>query len=157
MNNIRLIRNPFAAFIALVFSVATPASLLANDLSDVEFLNSKPASKRLPFSEIVRVDNTLYLSGKIGIDPKTGKLAEGGFEAEAKQTLDNIKTTLNKHGFDMHHVVKCLVMLTDIDDFPAFNKVYTQYFTPPYPARSAFAVKALALNSLVEVECIAAI
>ena len=57
----------------------------------------------------------------------------------------------------MHHVVKCLVMLTDIDDFPAFNKVYTQYFTPPYPARSAFAVKALALNSLVEVECIAAI
>ena len=123
----------------------------------IEFLNSKPASKNLPFSEIVRVENTLYLSGQIGFDPKTGKLVDGGLKAEAVQTLANIENSLNKYGYSMNNVVKCTVMLTDIADFKVFNQVYTRYFLPPYPARSAFAVKALALNASVEVECIAAV
>ena len=123
----------------------------------VKYLNTQPANKALPFSEAVKVGNTLYLSGKIGFNPKTGKLAEGGFEAETHQTLTNIKQTLHKYGYDMSAVVKCMVMLTDIKQFKAFNNIYTQYFTPPYPARSAFAVNELALNSLVEVECIAVV
>lgn len=123
--------------------------------SEVEFLNSKPASARLPFSEAVRVGNTLYLSGQIGFNQETGKLASGGFKAETHQTLTNIKNTLEKYGASTKDVFKCLVMLTDINDFAEFNKIYTQYFTPPYPARSAFSVKELALGSLVEVECIA--
>ena len=127
----------------------------AHTANTVDFLNSRPVSAKLPFSEIVRVENTLYLSGQIGINPATKKLAEGGFTAEAEQTLTNIKQTLKRHGYAMNQVVKCTVMLTDITDFKAFNEIYTSYFSPPYPARSAFAVNGLALNSKVEVECIA--
>lgn len=123
--------------------------------SDVEYLNSKPANNKLPFSEAVRVGNTLYLSGQVGFDSKAGKLAPGGFVPEARQTMENIKTTLEKYGYSTKDVVKCLVMLTDIKDFAQFNEIYTEYFTPPYPARSAFAVSELAIGSLVEVECIA--
>lgn len=129
----------------------------AKTTKSVEFLNSRPASATLPFSDIVRVENTLYLSGQIGINPATDKLVKGGIKAEAKQTLTNIKQTLNKHGYAMNQVVKCTVMLTDIADFKSFNEVYTSFFSPPYPARSAFAVNKLVLNSVLEVECIASI
>jgi reactive intermediate/imine deaminase len=129
----------------------------AHATNAVEFLNSKSASAKLPFSEIVRVNNTLYLSGQIGINPETKKLVEGGFIAEAKQTLTNIEQVLLKHGYSMKQIVKCTVMLTNITDFNSFNEVYTSFFSPPYPARSAFAVKKLALDSTVEVECIASV
>jgi len=122
--------------------------------SNVDFLNTGKANPNLPFSQIVKAGNTLYMSGQIGINPATGKLAAGGFEGEAKQTLENIKRTLELHNYSMSNIVKCTVMLTDISDFKAFNAIYTQYFSAPYPARSAFAVKALALDSSVEVECI---
>ena len=125
--------------------------------SNVDFLNTGKANPNLPFSQIVKAGNTLYMSGQIGIIPETGKLAAGGFEGEAKQTLENIKRTLEQHNYSMSNIVKCTVMLTNINDFKAFNAIYTQYFSAPYPARSAFAVKALALDSLVEVECIGAI
>ena len=129
----------------------------ANTDQRIEFLNSKPSNKALPFSEVVKVGKTLYLSGQIGWNAEIGKLAEGGFEGEAHQVMKNIKGTLTKHGYQMSDVVKCLVMLTDIKQFKAFNQVYTQYFSAPYPARSAFAVSELAVGSLVEVECIAAV
>mgnify|MGYP003671757920 CR=1 FL=1 len=105
--------------------------------SNVDFLNTGKANPNLPFSQIVKAGNALYMSGQIGINPVT-----------------NIKRTLEQHNYSMSNIVKCTVMLTDINDFKAFNAIYTQYFSAPYPARSAFAVKALALDSLVEVECI---
>lgn len=123
--------------------------------AEVEFLNSKPSSKSLPFSEAVKVGNTLYLSGQIGFDSKEKKLVSGGLKAEAAQALDNIKASLIKYDYKMQDVVKCMVMLTDINDFKAFNEVYVTYFKPPYPARSAFTVKELAINSIVEIECMA--
>ena len=143
-------------------SLLTVITLLLNNSTfakevksnSVEFLNTKPASVQLPFSEIVRVESTLYLSGQIGINPKSKQLVKGGVKAEIHQTLTNIKQTLQKHGYSMNSVVKCTVMLTDITDFKLFNQIYTSYFTPPYPARSAFAVNKLALNASVEVECI---
>lgn len=122
--------------------------------SNSEFLNTGKVNPNLPFTQIVKVGNTLYMSGQVGVNPATGKLAAGGFEGETKQTLENIKRTLEQHNYSMSNIVKCTVMLTDINDFKAFNAIYTQYFSAPYPARSAFAVKALALDSLVEVECI---
>jgi len=125
--------------------------------SNVDFLNTGKANPNLPFSQIVKAGNTLYMSGQIGINPATGKLAAGGFEGEAKQALENIKRTLEQHNYSMSNIVKCTVMLTNINDFKAFNAIYTQYFSAPYPARSAFAVNALALDSLVEVECIGAV
>ncbi len=125
--------------------------------SNVDFLNTGKANPNLPFSQIVKAGNTLYMSGQIGINPATGKLAAGGFEGEAKQTLENIKRTLEQHNYSLSNIVKCTVMLTNINDFKAFNAIYTQYFSAPYPARSAFAVNALALDSLVEVDCIGAV
>ena len=107
-----------------------------------------------PFSEAVQVGNTLYMSGQIGF--KDGKLVKGGIKAETKQVLDNIHTTLLKYGYQKSDIVKCLAMLTDMDDFDDFNKIYKTELTKPYPARSAFGVSELAAGASVEIECIAA-
>ena len=107
-----------------------------------------------PFSEAVQVGNTLYMSGQIGFN--NGKLVKGGIKAETKQALDNIHTTLLKYGYQKSDIVKCLAMLTDMDDFDDFNKIYKAELTKPYPARSAFGVSELAAGASVEIECIAA-
>ncbi len=122
----------------------------------VEFLNSgKIVPATLPFSEAVRVGDTLYLSGQIGIKPGTLELAAGGIQAESRQALENIKSTLETHGYAMRDVVKCTVMLADIAEWAAFNEVYKAYFSPPYPARSALGANGLAMGARVEVECLA--
>jgi reactive intermediate/imine deaminase len=124
--------------------------------AEVEFLNSGavlPAS--LPFSEAARVGDMLYLSGQVGIVPGSMRLVEGGIEAEARQTMENIKTVLEAHGCSMRDLVKCTVMLADISEWARFNRVYESFFTRPYPARSAFGAQGLALNARVEIECIA--
>lgn len=122
----------------------------------IEHLNS-PAftALGLPFSEIVRVGDTLYISGQVGSLPGTVTLAPGGLDAQARQALENIRAALTAHGFGMEQVVKCTVMLADMNDWPEFNAVYTRFFTPPYPARSAFAVNGLPLGGRVEIEAIA--
>ncbi|HEY0662202.1 MAG TPA: Rid family detoxifying hydrolase [Lysobacter sp.] len=109
----------------------------------------------LPFSEAVRVENTLYLSGQIGVVPGSLKLVPGGVKEETRQTMENIKTTLEAHGYAMHDVVKCTVMLADIAEWAAFNEVYRTFFSGRYPARSALGANGLALGARVEVECIA--
>ena len=115
-----------------------------------EFLNSgKVVPTTLPFSDAVRVDDTLYLSGQIGIVP-------GGIREEARQTMENIRTSLEAHGYMMRDVVKCTVMLADIGEWGAFNEIYKEFFSAPYPARAAFGASGLALGASVEVECIAA-
>lgn len=111
----------------------------------------------LPFSESVRVGSLLFLSGQVGVKPETDELVEGGIEAEARQTMDNIQAALERRGLGMADVVKCMVMLADIGEWPAFNDVYRTYFDGRYPARSAFAASGLALGARVEVECIAAV
>ena len=125
--------------------------------SDIAYLNSPAFSQLgLPFSEIVRVGNMLFLSGQMGNLPGTLTLAPGGIEAQAKQTMLNIKASLEAHGYAMNNIVKCTVMLADMADWPAFNAVYTTFFEKPYPARSAFGANGLALGGLLEVEVIAA-
>ena len=123
----------------------------------VEFLNSgKVVPTGLPFSEAVRVDNMLYLSGQVGIEPGTLKLVPGGLKEETRQAMLNIKTTLEAHGYTMRDVVKCTVMLSDISNWAEFNDVYKTFFVDRYPARSALGVNGLALGAQVEIECIAA-
>ena len=102
------------------------------------------------------MDNTLYLSGQLGIVPETTRLAPGGIRAETRQTMENIKRSLNAHGYSMSDIVKCAVMLVDIDEWGAFNEVYASFFSKRYPARSVFEVGGLALGARVEIECIAA-
>jgi len=109
----------------------------------------------IPFSEMVRVDDTYYLAGQLGNKPGTLELVEGGMPAEARQTLQNMRRVLQHHGLDMRDVVKCTVMMADISEWGAFNEIYASVFEPPYPARSAFGANDLALGARVEVECMA--
>jgi reactive intermediate/imine deaminase len=137
-----------------MLAAALPA--LAGEAPVIEFLNSgKVTPTTLPFSEAVRVGDTLYLSGQIGIKPGTLVLAPGGIEGEARQTLENIRATLETHGYALRDVVKCTVMLADIAEWATFNAVYRSFFSPPYPARSALGASGLAMGARVEVECIA--
>lgn len=126
--------------------------------ADVEYLNS-PAieSLGLPFSEAVRVGNTLYLSGQLGNIPGSHKLVEGGITAETRQTLNNISGTLQRHGSSLQQLVKCTIFLADINEWPQMNEVYKTFFKDHYPARSALAGSGLALGARVEMECIAVV
>ena len=106
----------------------------------------------LPFSSAVRVGDTLYLSGDIGVSG--GKLVSGGITPEAKQTMENIKATLAHFGTGMEAIVKCQIFLADISEWQAFNEVYVTYFAPDRrPARAALGVNGLALGAKVEVDC----
>ena len=110
--------------------------------------------QRLPFSNAVRVGDTVYLSGAIGVGPESKLPA--GIEAQAKQTMENIGGVLKSAGLSWGDVVKCTVMLDNMADWPAFNTVYVTYFPDgKFPARSAFGADGLALGALLEVECIA--
>jgi reactive intermediate/imine deaminase len=143
--------------LAVAMLLAAIPAAHAGPPTGVEYLNSgKVLPTNLPFSEAVRVGDTLYLSGQVGIAPGTLKLVPGGLKAEARQTLENIRATLAAQGLTMRNVVKCTVMLADIADWASFNEVYSQYFSAPYPARSALGANGLALGARVEVECIAA-
>lgn len=122
---------------------------------DIEFLAS-PHRTGLPFSEAVRVENFLFLSGELGIDENM-KLVPGGITAETHQALQNIKTTLERHGSSLDKVVKCLVMLADMTEWSEMNKVYVTYFPNHLPARSALGANGLALGARVEIECIAVV
>ena len=147
----------FAA-LAFLLPLMLPTTLQAESTSTVEFLNSGavlPAGKNMPFSEAVRVGNTIYLSGQIGIVPGTLTLIEGGITPETQQTMSNIKATLEAHNLSMNNIVKCTAMLADISEWPKFNEVYRTFFTAPYPARSAFGTSGLAMGARTEVECIA--
>jgi len=139
---------------ALLF--ATPLAVAAGHRG-IEYLNSgKVMPATLPFSEAVRVGNMLYLSGQIGITPGSMKIVDGGIKEETKQAMQNIKTSLEAHGYSMGDLVKCTAMLADISEWGAFNEVYKTYFTGHYPARSAFGASGLALGARVEIECIGA-
>ena len=140
--------------VAGVFVVCTAS---AKQPARVEFLNSgKIVPTSLPFSEAVRVDSMLYLSGQIGIEPGTLKLVPGGLKEETRQAMNNIKTTLEIHGYAMRDLVKCTVMLSDISKWSEFNEIYKTFFVDRYPARSALGANGLALGAQVEIECIAA-
>ena len=131
--------------------------MLTSSPSGIEHLNSAEFARTgLPFSEMVRVGETLYLSGQMGTLAGTVTLIEGGMAAQARQALRNIEHALEAQGYSLQNVVKCTVMLADIDDWPAFNTVYREFFKAPYPARSAFGVTALALGGKLEIDVIAA-
>jgi reactive intermediate/imine deaminase len=119
---------------------------------NVEYLTSEETSS-LPFSDAVRVGNMLYLSGQIGVNTDNLTLVPGGIAAETRQTMENIKATLKRHGSSLNQVVKCTMMLADIGEWAAMNEVYITYFPKHFPARSAFGTSGLALGARVEIEC----
>jgi 2-iminobutanoate/2-iminopropanoate deaminase len=143
--------------LALFTMLAASQCAFAQKPAGVEFLNSgKVVPTTLPFSEAVRVNDTLYMSGQLGNVPGTLKLAPGGIKEESRQAMENIKTVLEAHGLGMRDLVKCTVMLADISEWAVFNGVYQGYFSGRFPARSALGANGLALGARVEIECIAA-
>lgn len=109
-----------------------------------------------PYSQAIEVNGFVYASGQLPIDPATGAFPEGGVQEQTRQSLLNVKAILEEAGLTLANVVKTTVYLADMGDFAAMNESYSQFFSQPFPARSAVAVKALPKGALVEVEVIAA-
>ena len=108
-----------------------------------------------PYSQAIEVNGFVFASGQIPIDPKTGNFVEGGIKEQTRQAIENAGNILKAAGTDLSHVVKTTVYLDNMNDFAAMNEVYAQYFTQPFPARSAVAVEKLPKGALVEVEVLA--
>jgi reactive intermediate/imine deaminase len=135
----------------LLFALLTTACAPHRTL---EFLPD-PSPPVGPFSRAVRVGDLLFLAGQIGTDA-TGRLVPGGIQPETRQTLENIRAELRRHGLDMNRVAKCTVFLADMSEWGRMNEVYATFFPGPKPARSAAGSNGLALGARVEIECIAA-
>ena len=110
-----------------------------------------------PYSQAMQVGNLIYTSGQIPINPATGSFVEGGIKEQTRQSLFNVKAILEEAGLTMGNVVKTTVFMADMNDFADMNAVYAEFFTEPYPARSAVAVKTLPKGALVEIEVVAGI
>ena len=108
-----------------------------------------------PYSQAIQVGNLIYTSGQIPIDPATGNFVEGGIKEQTRQSLTNIQAILEEAGLTMGNVVKTTVFMADMADFADMNSVYAEFFSEPYPARSAVAVKTLPKGALVEIEVVA--
>lgn len=107
-----------------------------------------------PYSQAIVAGNTVYVSGQIPVDPATGLIPEG-IEAQTAQALKNVTAILAENGMTLDNVVKTTVFLADLNDFVPMNGVYSQFFTQPYPARSAVQVAKLPKGAPIEIECIA--
>ena len=108
-----------------------------------------------PYSQAIEVGDFIYTSGQIPIDPTTGTFAEGGIKEHTRQSLQNIKAILEEAGSAMEKVIKTTVFLSDMNYFADMNSIYAEFFSEPYPARSAVAVKTLPKNALIEIEVVA--
>lgn len=107
-----------------------------------------------PYSQAIVSGDLLFTSGQLGMDPQTGKLADGA-QAQARRAMENLGAVLAAQGLSYDHIVKSTIFLTDLTCFSAVNEVYRSFFTGEYPARSCVQVAALPLGASVEIECVA--
>ena len=120
---------------------------------DIKVISTDMAPAAIgPYSQGTRAGNMAFFSGQLGIDPATGKLAEGGVKAQAEQSLKNIKALLESIGATPANIGKTTIYLVDIADFTVVNEVYAKFFDGVYPARSCVAVHQLPMNGQVEIE-----
>ena len=148
-----MVRTMIGICLVSSFTIAH-SPVFAASPGDIEFLVSESTrAANRPFSDAVRVGKMIYLSGTLGTLPGKSTLAPGGTAAETRQALENIKTMLIGYGTSMDKVVKCTVMLADIEDYGVMNEIYVSYFPGPKPARSTFAANGLALGARTEIEC----
>ena len=108
-----------------------------------------------PYSQAIEMGNLVYTSGQLPIDTATGAFPEGGIKEQARQSLLNIQAILKEAGLTMNNVVKTTVFMADMGDFADMNEVYAEFFSEPYPARSAVAVKTLPKGAMLEIEVVA--
>lgn len=107
-----------------------------------------------PYSQAVRAGNTVYLSGQIPLDPKTGELVSGDFDREARRVFENLKAVAETAGDGLKDVVRVTIYLTDLGHFPKVNEVMAEYFQEPYPARVTVGVAALPRGARVEIDAV---
>jgi len=121
-----------------------------------KIITTDKAPKALgPYSAGVSTGSLVFTAGQVGIDPASGKLVEGGIQAQTRQALTNIKAVLEAAGCGLDKVIKTTVFLQDISEFGQMNEVYGSFFTENFPARSAFQVAALPAGAAVEIEAVA--
>lgn len=118
------------------------------------FLTQRGPKAIGPYSTATLAGGCCYLSGMLGVDPQTGKLKEGGVEAQALQAMNNIRTVLEELSLSMGSVLKTTVFLADLNDFAKVNAIYADFFGPDYPARSCVQVARLPMDALVEIEAV---
>ncbi|WP_288955079.1 Rid family detoxifying hydrolase [uncultured Polaribacter sp.] len=122
----------------------------------IKYYKSHEKSRaNVPFSDAVQVNNLYFLTGQIGRNHKTGKLVDGGIKAETKQAILNIQEVLKQHNLTLKNVVKCTVILSDINDFSNMNSIYHTFFNDNLPARTTFAANLVA-GAKIEIEVVAA-
>lgn len=110
-----------------------------------------------PYSQAIVANGFVFASGQLPIDPAIGEFAQGGVQEQTRQSLMNASQILQAAGTDLAHVVKTTVFLSDMANFAAMNEIYSQFFSQPFPARSAVAVKDLPKGALVEIEVVAVV
>ncbi|HHW59030.1 MAG: RidA family protein [Bacteroidales bacterium] len=108
-----------------------------------------------PYSQAIECNGLLFVSGQIPIDPNTGVIITGDIKMQTRRVLQNIKAILEAAGYTLDDVVKCTVLMADMNDFADMNQVYGEFFVNNKPARAAFGVVKLPMNAKVEIECIA--
>ncbi len=123
--------------------------------NNIRFIKSEYESRhKAPFSDATEYNGMLFLTGQIGKDHNTGQLVEGGIKAETRQVLNNIKDVLEANGSDMNHVLKCTVILSDINNFSEMNEVYRTFFPTNKPSRTTFGAN-LVGDAKIEIEVVA--
>ena len=138
-----------------ILSLVCCSTLSSQEDSVITFHQSHEEKKRsAPYSDAVEAGNLFFLAGQIGMDHTTRTMVEPGIKTETEQAIKNIEAVLEHHGLTLNNVVKCTVILSTMDDFSAFNEVYSKYFTKK-PARTTFAASGLARNAKVEIDVIA--
>jgi len=124
----------------------------------IEVVSTEKAPKAIgPYSQAIKIQNMVYTSGQIPVDPSSGEVVDGGIENQTRQVLENLKAVLAEAGTGFDNVVKTTVYIKDMNDFASVNKIYGQYFKEPYPARSCVEVARLPKDVLVEIEAVAII
>ena len=126
-------------------------------MDPVEVFTGKAPAPGGAYAQAQRAGSLIFCSGQIGIDPKTGKLVGGGIEAETRQAMRNLGAILDSAGAGLNRVVKVEAFLTDINDWKAFNAIYSEFFREHKPARTTASVSGLPLNAKVEIACIASL
>lgn len=108
-----------------------------------------------PYSPALKIGNLVFASGQLPIDPVIGEIVKGGIEAQARRSLENLKAVLESYSISMENVVKTTIFIKDMNNFSRINKIYGEYFTDQFPARSCVEVSRLPKDADIEIEAIA--
>ncbi|XP_006658611.2 reactive Intermediate Deaminase A, chloroplastic [Oryza brachyantha] len=139
-------------------AVSASLSTTAAAASVKEAVQTEKAPAALgPYSQAIKANNMVFVSGVLGLNPETGKFVSESVEEQTEQVMKNMGEILKASGASYSSVVKTTIMLADLQDFKKVNEIYAKYFPAPAPARSTYQVAALPLNARIEIECIAAL